>query len=179
MLLQLCLKRQRTLFKHAILIDRSAEGNVHWVSYWCIHGILTWCKNPYYPCLVVLWASCMPHATCFAIDPLLGGAYWTDVINRSERERSKFFWFMKENLPFLIKFPPSNQGEFLLYCWFTDMNGFTSASSAQNHENGVIAEYPAHREHKLLAPVVPQWPKKVMQSSWLNNCEGYPSAALP
>lgn len=63
MLLQLCLKRQRTLFKHAILIDRSAEGNVHWVSYWCIHGTLTWCKNPYYPCLVVLWASCMPHVS--------------------------------------------------------------------------------------------------------------------
>ena len=30
---------------------------------------------------------------------------------------------------------------------------------------GAIAEYPAAREHKLLAPAVPQWPKKVMQLS--------------
>ena len=28
---------------------------------------------------------------------------------------------------------------------------------------GAIAEFPAAREHKLLAPAVPQWPKKVMQ----------------
>ena len=28
---------------------------------------------------------------------------------------------------------------------------------------GAIVEYPTAREHKLHAPAVPQWPKKVMQ----------------
>ena len=30
---------------------------------------------------------------------------------------------------------------------------------------GAIAEYPPAREHKLLAPAVPQWPIRVMQLS--------------
>ena len=38
-------------------------------------------------------------------------------------------------------------------------------NSQLTETRGAIAEYPAAREHKLLAPAVPQWPKKVMQLS--------------